>query len=108
ENWQAAFLPGSYQATYIDSKHTEIDKLIANIKNDQVSSRDQRRQLDLLQELNRRHAEARHNEAPLEARIHSFELAYRMQMEASDAFDTNQEPQHIREMYGPGTQARQI
>jgi len=108
ENWQAAFLPGAYQGTYIDSQHAEIDKLIANIRNSELSSKQQRRQLDLVQELNRRHAEKRQNDAALEARIHSLELAYRMQMEATDAFDVEQEPQHIREMYGPGTQARQI
>ncbi|MGI9429682.1 MAG: DUF1501 domain-containing protein, partial [Bythopirellula sp.] len=38
----------------------------------------------------------------------SYELAYRMQSEATDAFDITREPQHIRDMYGPGTQARQI
>jgi hypothetical protein len=108
ENWQAAFLPGAYQGTYIDSQHTEIDKLIANIRNSELSPGQQRRQLDLVQELNRRHAEKRQNDAALEARIHSLELAYRMQMEATDAFDIGQEPKHIREMYGPGTQARQI
>src|SRR6266436_5372773 len=48
------------------------------------------------------------NAAQIDARIQSFELAYRMQMEAADAFDVSQEPQHIRDMYGPGTQARQI
>ncbi len=44
----------------------------------------------------------------LEARIQSFELAYRMQSEAAEAFDVSREPQHILDMYGPGTQARQI
>src|SRR5207302_2464813 len=43
-----------------------------------------------------------------EARIQSFELAYRMQMDASDAFDVSKEPAHIRAMYGQGVQARQI
>ncbi len=108
ENWQSAFLPGAYQGTYIDTKHVEIDKLIANIRNDQLSPRQQRRQLDLVQQLNRRHVEQRQQDAALEARIHSLELAYRMQMEATDAFDIQQEPQHILEMYGEGTQARQI
>ena len=107
ENWQAAFLPGSYQGTYIDSQHTDLEKLLANIRNPLLNRVQQRRQLDLVQQLNRQHAEARHNEAALEARIHSFELAYRMQMEASEAFDINREPKHIREMYGAGTHARQ-
>jgi hypothetical protein len=71
ENWQAAFLPGAYQGTYIDSQHTDIDKLIANIRNSDLSPRQQRRQLDLVQELNRRHAEKRQNDRP-RGRIHSL------------------------------------
>jgi hypothetical protein len=108
ENWQSAFLPGVYQGTYINSQHQAIEKLIENIKNYDVSPADQRRQLDLLAELNRRHLAERGHDAALEARIHSFELAYRMQGDAADAFDTSREPQHILDMYGPGVQARQI
>ncbi len=108
ENWRSAFLPGAYQGTYIDSQHTAIDRLIQNIKNDAVTPTGQRSQLDLLQQLNRRQLEQTGADPALEARIHSFELAYRMQMEASDAFDISSEPQYIREMYGEGTQARQI
>jgi len=37
QNWQAGFLPGVYQGTYLDTKHTEIDKLIENIRNDSLS-----------------------------------------------------------------------
>jgi hypothetical protein len=107
ENWQAGFLPGAYQGTYIDSQHTAIDKLIANIRNSDLTPQQQRKQLDLVQELNRRHAEKRQNDSALEARIHSLELAYRMQIEATDAFDIQQEPKHILEMYGTGTHARQ-
>src|SRR5439155_15935070 len=54
------------------------------------------------------HAAKRQHEAQLEARVQSFELAYRMQMDATDAFDISREPEHIRKMYGEGTQARQI
>src|SRR3954453_7413918 len=77
-NWQSAFLPGVYQGTYIDSQHTDIEKLIENIKNRYVSSASQRAQLDLLSRLNREHLEKRQREAELEARIQSFELAFRM------------------------------
>jgi len=108
ENWQSAFLPGVYQGTYINSQHKEIEKLIENVKNHDVSPADQRRQLDLLAELNRRHLDTRDHDPALEARIHSFELAYRMQSDAADAFDTRREPQYILDMYGPGVQARQI
>jgi hypothetical protein len=108
QNWQSAFLPGAYQGTYIDTRHTDVDKLIENIRNTSLPLTEQRRQLDLLRQLNERHQERRQHDAQLEARIQSFELAYRMQMDASDAFDVSREPKHIREMYGPGTQARQI
>jgi hypothetical protein len=108
QNWQSAFLPGIYQGTYIDSNNSEIEKLIAHIRNRSVGPRAQRAQLDLLAELNRRHLDRRPGEADLEARIQSFELAYRMQSQAADAFDINQEPKSIREMYGRGVQARQL
>ncbi|MEO6035553.1 MAG: DUF1501 domain-containing protein [Verrucomicrobiota bacterium] len=107
QNWQSGFLPGAYQGTYIDTQHTQIEKLIENVKNNYTSLPEQRSQLDLLQQLNDRHAKARQNEAQLEARIQSFELAYRMQMDATDAFDVSLEPEGIRKMYGPGTHGRQ-
>jgi hypothetical protein len=107
-NWRSAFLPGVYQGTYIDTKHTEIDKLIENIKNDKLAPRQQRDQLDLVQSLNRQHLAARGSDSGLETRINSLELAYRMQMDAAEAFDINLEPKHIREMYGEGVHARQL
>jgi hypothetical protein len=108
QNWQAGFLPGSFQGTYIDTQHREIEKLIENITNSQLSLKEQRRQIDFLQEMNRQHAVKRANEEPLESRVQSFELAYRMQMDATDAFDISREPQHIRDLYGDSVQARQL
>lgn len=108
QNWQAGFLPGIYQGTYIDTKHREIEKLIAHIRNDHLQRPAQRRQLDLLRELNERHLGQRTADPALEARIESFELAFRMQREAEEAFDVSREPEHIRKLYGKGTQARQI
>ncbi len=108
QNWQAGFLPGVYQGTYIDTQHTDIEKLIENIRHRYAPRAEQRQQLTLLRQLNEQHKAQRQNDPQLEARIQSFELAYRMQMEAADAFDVTQEPKHILDMYGPGTQARQI
>jgi hypothetical protein len=108
QNWQSGFLPGVYQGTYIDTKHTKIEQLIENIKNNYVSKPEQRAQLDLLQKLNQQHFARRKEDAQIEARIESFELAFRMQMDAADAFDTTREPENIRKMYGEGTQARQL
>jgi hypothetical protein len=108
QNWRSAFLPGAYQGTYIDTQHIEIQKLIENIRNDSAAPAEQRKQLDLVRRLNEHHLQKRQNDAQLEARIQSFELAYRMQAEASDAFDSEKEPASIKELYGPGTQARQL
>jgi hypothetical protein len=108
QNWQSGFLPGIFQGTYIDTQHQDIEKLIEFIRNNYSGLDEQRQQLDLLQKLNERHQQKRQEDAQLEARIQSFELAYRMQIDASDAFDVSQEPEHVRERYGPGTQARQI
>jgi len=108
QNWQSGFLPGIFQGTHIDTAKTDVDKLIENIRNKSVSNKEQRRQLDLLLELNRQHEHQRQQDAQLEARIQSFELAYRMQMDATDAFDITKEPESVRKMYGEGTQARQL
>ncbi len=107
-NWQSAFLPGAYQGTYLDTQHTEASKLIENIRNASLPLDEQRRQLDLVRAFNDQHKQQRSGDARLEARIQSFELAYRMQSEATDAFDITKEPQHIQEMYGSGTHGRQL
>ena len=108
QNWQSGFLPGIFQGTHIDTKHSKVDKLIEHIRNPDLSLAQQRDQLDLLKKLNLKHIEQRGREAQLESRIQSFELAYRMQIDATDAFDVSREPKSIRELYGKGTQARQI
>lgn len=108
QNWRSAFLPGAYQGTYIDTQHTDIQKLIENIKNNAAQGDEQRRQLDLVRKLNEHHLAARQHDAPLEARIESFELAYRMQSEAADAFDISRESESVRKEYGEGTVARQL
>jgi hypothetical protein len=108
QNWRSAFLPGAYQGTYIDTQHTDVRRLIENIRNDRASPAEQRRQLDLVRRLNERHLEQRQGDAQLEARIQSFELAYRMQTEAADAFDVGKEPPAVRDHYGTGTVGRQL
>jgi len=108
QNWQSGFLPGVFQGMYIDPAKTDIDQIIEHIKNNYTPLPEQRTQLDLLQKLNQAHLERRQQDSQLEARIQSFELAYRMQVDATDAFDIEREPKHIRDMYGPGLYARQV
>ncbi len=107
-NWQSAFLPGIYQGTYVNTANTDPERLIENLRNGYTPLDRQRAQLDFLQAQNRRHALRHQKDPQLEARIESFELAYRMQLDASDAFDINREPQNIRELYGDTLQGRQM
>lgn len=106
ENWQSAFLPGACQGTYIDSKHQEIRKLIENIEHQHITTAQQRRQLDLLLKLNQQH-QADRWDPRLEARIQSYQLAFRMQQDATEAFDISDEPQHMVDLYGEGVHGRQ-
>ncbi len=106
ENWQSAFLPGCFQGTYVDTNHTEIDRLIENIRSPHASPGAQRRQLDLLRTINAEHRDAR-QDPRLDARIQSFEMAFRMQVEAADAFDLTREPRAIRDLYGSTVHGRQ-
>ncbi|MCH2203670.1 MAG: DUF1501 domain-containing protein [Fuerstiella sp.] len=102
-NWRSAFLPGIFQGTHLDTRKTKVTELIANIQNSRLDSVTQRRQLDLLTALNLRHQETRKEDADLEARIQSFELAYRMQIQATDALDITKETKKVQEMYGADT-----
>jgi len=107
-NWRSSFLPGIYQGTHIDTKHDAVDKLIENVRSKRMGSKAQRAQIDLLQSFNHMHLARRAHEAELQTRIHNYELAYRMQMEATDAFDASKEPAHVREAYGKSVQSRQF
>src|SRR5690349_15228882 len=71
QNWRAAFLPGAYQGTYLDTQHTAVDRLIENIRNPSMTPGEQRRQLDLVRRLNERHLEERQRDAQLETRLQS-------------------------------------
>ena len=106
ENWQSAFLPGAFQGTYVDSQHQAVDRLIENIRSPHADTRGQLRQLELMRRINQAHLRER-GDPRLEARIQSFELAFRMQTEAAEVFDVSQEPAYIRELYGDGVHGRQ-
>ncbi len=108
QNWKSAFLPGAYQGTHIDTRETELDKLVENVRNRLTRPEDQKRQLGLLEAMNREHRQTREEDQALEARVQSFELAFRMQMEAEDVFDLSKEPRHIRDAYGDTLHGRQL
>ncbi|KAA5547352.1 DUF1501 domain-containing protein [Roseiconus nitratireducens] len=107
-NWRSAFLPGIFQGTHVDTQYTDPEELIANIGNDFLVGDRQKRQLDLIQDLNQLHLDQRGEDQALSARIESLELAFRMQGESRDAFDLSDEPKHIRDLYGDTLQGRQM
>ena len=96
-NWGAGFLPSVYQGTWLRPKGNPIDNLQ---RPSVMEDSDQRAQLDLLAKLNRQHLGHSAVESELSARIESFELAYRMQTAAPEAFDIQGESQSLKELYG--------
>jgi hypothetical protein len=96
--WSASFLPAAYQGTLVSN----LNDPIANLKNMRFSQPLQRKQLDLLQQLNQMHEAARDEDSRLSARIESFELAFRMQTAAPEAFDITNESEATKKLYGIG------
>jgi hypothetical protein len=97
QNWGAGFLPGIFQGTALNAQGAPIDNLL---RDPAMSDGQQRRQLDLLKRLNRRHNSQHHEDSELAARIESFELAYRMQMAAPEALDISRETAATQKLYG--------
>ena len=96
-NWSAGFLPGVYQATHLKPSGAPIDNLA---RPSSLTATSQRKQLDFIREANLRHREQIGAEAELDARIESFELAFRMQSSAPEAMSVDSEPEHIKQLYG--------
>ena len=97
---RSGFLPARFQGTGFDDSQTRPETMIRNLRNKQLDPAAQRRQLDLVQALNQKHEQSFGPDEYLEGRIQAMETAFRMQFEASDAFDIRQEPQSVREEYG--------
>jgi hypothetical protein len=102
--WSSSFLPAAYQGTLVN----DLKNPVANLDNPRLTKARQRDQLDALKELNAIHREGREEDSRLSARIESFELAYRMQIEAPEAFDVTNESPETKKLYGIGTDATDI
>jgi hypothetical protein len=94
--WSSSFLPAAYQGTWI----RDMDNPLANIKDPLGDRGRQREKLDALKELNELHKRGRIIESALDARIASFELAFRMQLQAPEAFAIDQESSATKKLYG--------
>ncbi len=100
-NWSSAFLPAVYQGTPLGDASVPSDKARVKYIRNSVLSRDlQRLQLDRLGAMNREHQAKTGPEASLEARINSFELAFRMQTEIPKVEDLSGESAATRKLYG--------
>ncbi|MBI3875812.1 MAG: DUF1501 domain-containing protein [Verrucomicrobia bacterium] len=102
--WSSSFLPAAYQGTLVN----DLAKPIANLGNARFSAEQQRAQLDVLKQLNELHRQQREEDSRLSARIESFELAFRMQREAPEAFDVERESAETKKLYGIGGGATDI
>jgi hypothetical protein len=96
-NWGSGFMPAVYQGVLFD----DGPQPIANLSTPKgVSEARQHGKLEFLKRLNRQHAKGREDNTDLDARIRSFELAFRMQAEAPGAVDLSQESETTKQLYG--------
>jgi len=99
--WSNSFLPGIFQGAHINNSNLDPRRVLQNLNNSFLGRNSQREQLDLMRRLNEIHLQQRGgSDNPLEARIQSMEMAFRMQFEAQEVFDLAGETQNTREMYG--------
>lgn len=96
-NWGSGFMPATYQGTLFRPTGDPVLDL-----HGATDSKSQRQAIDLLQKINHEHLTKRPGGQELAARIHSYELAYRMQAEAPEAVDLSKEDAKTKEMYGIG------
>jgi hypothetical protein len=131
--WSNGFLPAINQGTYISNKVQtgpeggdamgmggeggkpkkvvvekgfDPKKLVSYVNNPKFTLPEQRRELDLLQQLEKLREGETGTDPQVEAVIKSMEIAYRMQTEAPDVFDVRKESQATLDLYGPGNVAR--
>jgi uncharacterized protein (DUF1501 family) len=98
---QAAFLPSIYQGAKTTFRtNVPANRVIPNLQSEFTNEDAQRKQLNLVHQLNDQHMQMVQKDEQLEARIESFELAFRMQTAATDAFDISKESQKTRDAYG--------
>ena len=102
--WSSSFLPAAYQGTLV----SDLKNPIANLQNPRRTLTEQRKHLDLLNELNEIHRAGREEDSRLSARIESFELAFRMQAQAPEAFNIESESPATKKLYGVGENVTDI
>ena len=97
KNWSSGFLPATFQGTQLRNEGPPIFHLAPP---ETIGDRQQRSKLDLLAAMNRHYSAEAGGDGELEARLDSYELAYRMQSAAPEAVDLDKETEATRKLYG--------
>ena len=98
---QCSFLPGMFQGCNVQYKSgMKPEDILSNLRSENSTLERQRRQIDFSNMLNHQHMNKLQKDIQLESRIESFETAFKMQTEATDAFDLSKEPDNIKDLYG--------
>jgi hypothetical protein len=97
--WSSGYMPSVYQGVHIHNSAIEPEKLIHHLRNTELSAEDQKRQLGLLERLNKKYLDRVGHDSQLESAMGSMESAFRLQAEAMDVFDIRKEPEKVRARY---------
>ena len=100
ELWSNGFLPAKHQGVYVNHTNLDPKRMIPFLENGKWTAEGQKRQLGLLKGLNEELEGSVGADPQFESRIHAMETAFRMQMEATEAFDIQLEGEATREAYG--------
>ncbi len=107
-NYGAGFLPGVYQGSSINTQAANVQQMIQNIRNQYVGTAEQVRQMDFVKQMDEMQTKELQRDAVLETRLQSYEIAFKMQTEATDAFDISKEPEAMRLAYGKTPEGNQM
>jgi len=99
-NWGNAFLPGAHAGTYVNIEKMKPDAIMRDLKNTSLSRAEQRKQAELLTQINQLHLERLEQDQQLEAGIQAMEMAFQMQFSVPDVFDVSKESEATRKLYG--------
>jgi len=107
-NYGSSFLPGVYQGSSVNTQAPSVQQMIQNIRNQYLPKAEQRRQINFVHQLDELQSRNLQHDAALETRLQSYEIAFRMQTEATDAFDVTKETPEVRSAYGNTAQGKQL
>ena len=99
---RSGYLPGEHQATPIDTRTPQVEKMIRYLRNEALAPAIQRRQFEFIRAINADHRDGRPGDDALESRVKAMETAFQMQFAAGEAIDLATETKETRALYGTG------